>query len=365
VLKSLERFFEERNGFEVVGLAGTGTEAVREVGRPKADLVGMDIRMPEMDGLEATRRIKAGEGAPVVIVFTLENNLAARAGANQAGADDFVPKAPNVYKALGAALRRAHPRARGSVRWSAILPRDEVIMAKNYYLILGITEDASGEEIKAAYRQRAMELHPDRSGRERGPFQEVQEAYSVLGDPERRRRYDRERPRPAATRGRRGRGAEPLVPEPPAAEPFRPVESARGFRELAPLESFETCAPSFEELFERFWSNFEPCGRPKAERLESLTVEVVISPEEARLGSRVRVRIPARARCTACGGRGSVGFYECWRCEGHGALVTEYPVEVSVAPGTRDGDAVRIALTRFGIENSYLTLLFRVSGVGL
>jgi molecular chaperone DnaJ len=237
-------------------------------------------------------------------------------------------------------------------------------MAKNYYLILGITEDASGEDIKAAYRQRALDLHPDRSGMERGPFQEVQEAYSVLGDPERRRQYDRERPRPAATPGGWGRRTEPLARERSPAEPFRPVEPARGFRELSPLESFENYAPSFEELFDRFWGNFEPRGRPKAERLEGLTVEVVISPEEARFGSRVRVRIPARARCTECGGRGAVGFYECWRCEGHGALVTEYPMEVSVPPGTRDGDAVRIPLTRFGIENFYLTLLFRVSGGG-
>ncbi len=123
-------------------------------------------------------------------------------------------------------------------------------------------------------------------------------------------------------------------------------------------------APSFDEVFERFWSNFEPLSRPKAERLESLTMEVVLSLEEARFGSRVRVRVPARTRCAECGGHEAVGFYECWYCEGHGAVMTEYPVEVSVPPGTRDGDAVRIPLTQFGIENFYLTLLFRVSGVG-
>ncbi len=64
-------------------------------------------------------------------------------------------------------------------------------MAKNYYLILGITADATKEDIKAAFRRRAMELHPDRSGLGSGPFQEAQEAYSVLADPDRRRRYDR------------------------------------------------------------------------------------------------------------------------------------------------------------------------------
>ena len=238
------------------------------------------------------------------------------------------------------------------------------VMGKNYYLILGITEDASREDIRAAFRQRAMELHPDRSGMESGPFQDVQEAYSVLGDPERRRRYDREYGVQRARGRRGGRVAEPLVRERGEAEPFRPVQPARGFHELSPLESFETYAPSFGELFERFCSNFESFGHPKAERLESLTMEVVLSPEEARFGSRVRVRIPARVRCTECGGRGSVGFYECWYCEGHGAVTTDYPVEVPVPPGTRDGDAVRIPLTQFGIANFYLTLLFRVSALG-
>ena len=237
-------------------------------------------------------------------------------------------------------------------------------MAKNYYLILGVTADASAEDIKAAFRRRAMELHPDRSGLASGPFQDAQEAYSVLTDPERRQRYDRQRRAVSAPGQRRGAQAEPLVRERRRGEPLRPVEPARSFREMWPLESFETCTPSFDELVERFWSNFEPTSRPKAEGLESLTMEVVLSPGEARFGSRVRVRVPARMTCPECGGHGAVGSYECWSCQGHGALMTEYPLEVRVPGGTRDGDAVRIPLAQFGIENFYLTLLFRVSAVG-
>ncbi len=235
-------------------------------------------------------------------------------------------------------------------------------MAKNYYLILGVTADASYEDIKAAFRRRALELHPDRSGLASGPFQEAQEAYSVLGDPERRSRYDQQY-RDRTGRGRRrGPAPEPLVRERPSAEPFRPVASARSFREISPLESFETYQPSFDELFERFWGNFEPFSRPKAEHLESLTVEVLVSPAEARAGGRVRVWIPARATCGTCGGRGAVGPYECWRCEGHGALTTEYPIDVDYPSGLGDGYALRIPLARFGIGNFYLTLLFRLSG---
>jgi molecular chaperone DnaJ len=233
-------------------------------------------------------------------------------------------------------------------------------MTKNYYLILGVRADASAEDIKAAFRRRAMELHPDRSGLASGPFQDAQEAYSVLGDPERRQRYDRQHRASSAPGQRRSPGPEPLVRERPRGEPLRPVEPARSFREIRPLESFRTYTPSFDELSERFWSNFEPFSRPKAERLESLTMEVVFSPDEARFGSRVRVRVPARTRCAECGGHGAVGFYECWYCKGRGAVMTEYPVDVAVPPGTQDGDVVRIPLTRFGIENFYLTLLFRV-----
>jgi DnaJ-class molecular chaperone len=229
---------------------------------------------------------------------------------------------------------------------------------KNYYVILGIASTASSDEIKAAFRRRALELHPDQSGLTSGPFLEAQEAYATLSDPERRQAYDRQL-RPLHTRT--GRAPEPMVTARPQPEPFRPFEPAGRVRDIS-LDSFENYHPSFDELFDRLWSNFEPVSRPKAEHLESLTVEVVLRPEETRSGGRVRVEIPARATCPTCVGHGRVGGYECWRCAGHGALTTEYPVDVEYPAGIRDGTAMRLPLSRFGIENFYLTLLFRVSG---
>src|SRR5512134_3067787 len=99
-------------------------------------------------------------------------------------------------------------------------------MQKNYYLILGITSDASLDEVKAAFRRRAMELHPDTSGLESGPFLEVQEAYGVLSDPERRRRYDSRTVPIVARRRPWGPAAEPMVRARPQAEPLRPPASA-------------------------------------------------------------------------------------------------------------------------------------------
>lgn len=237
-------------------------------------------------------------------------------------------------------------------------------MRKNYYVILGIAADATLEEVKSAFRRRAMELHPDTSGFESGPFLEVQEAYGVLSNPERRRRYDRQT-HPIVTRRRPwGPAAEPMVRARPQAEPLRAADSANGFREVPLADILAQQSPPFDELYDRLWSNFDSVNRPKSERLESLTVEVVLTDDEARQGGRVQVNIPARATCRACGGSGATGFYECWRCKGHGALTAEYPMLVPYPPGIHDGYAVPIPLNRFGIENLYLTVLFRVSTAG-
>ena len=234
-------------------------------------------------------------------------------------------------------------------------------MRKDYYVILGIASDATLEEVKAAFRRRAMELHPDTSGLESGPFLEAQEAYGVLSDPERRRRYDRRAVSLVTRRRPWGPAAEPMVRARPQAELLRAADSANSFREVPLADIFARQTPSFDQLFARLWSNFDSFSRPKSEGLESLTVEVVLAADEAQLGGRVQVNIPARATCPACGGSGAAGFYECWRCEGHGSLTAEYPILVPYPPGTHDGYAVPIPLNRYGIENLYLTVLFSVS----
>ena len=67
-------------------------------------------------------------------------------------------------------------------------------MAKDYYQILGMPRNASEEEIKKAYRKLAMQYHPDKNpGNEKWAnekFKEINEAYGILGDPEKRRQYD-------------------------------------------------------------------------------------------------------------------------------------------------------------------------------
>lgn len=109
-------------------------------------------------------------------------------------------------------------------------------MQKNYYVILGVGSGATLEEIKSAFRRRALELHPDRAGLGDRPFQELQEAYGVLSDPQRRHNYDARR-QPLAVRPHPcGPPAEPLVNRRVEAEPFsqpdvgRPVPPQKKWR---------------------------------------------------------------------------------------------------------------------------------------
>jgi len=232
-------------------------------------------------------------------------------------------------------------------------------MKKDYYLILRLTPEAVAEEIRSAYRRLAIELHPDLSGFGSDPFLELQEAYSVLSDPMRRAIYDREAQEIPIRRTDAARPTEIVIRRRHSAEPLTSVRPVGGFEEISLLRSFETFHPSFREMFDRLWSNFELVTRPKAERLENLTVDVPLSPRQAFAGGQMRILVPARVICPACSGRGSVGPYQCWRCEGRGALMDEYPVMVSYPAGLQQDYIVHLSLDRFGIENFYLTVRFR------
>jgi molecular chaperone DnaJ len=234
-------------------------------------------------------------------------------------------------------------------------------MRKNYYLILRLAPEATSDQIRSAYRQRTLELHPGRTGFDSDQFLELQEAYDVLSDPAQREIYDREAEEIPIRRLDAMRPPETVVPRRHRAEPLTPAQPSRQSEDISLFRSFETFSPSLDELFARLWSNFELRTRPKAERLESLTVDVPLTPQQAFAGGEVRLMVPARLICSTCGGQGSVEPYECYHCEGHGAVTGEYPVTVSYPSGLRGTYIVRLPLDRFGIQNFYLTVRFRLT----
>lgn len=233
------------------------------------------------------------------------------------------------------------------------------MLRKDYYAILGIPRTASENRIREAYRGLAKRYHPDLAGRAGASrFRDVREAYETLSDPRLRSRYNHELGEEVEVRGaapRTGAGGPRQAPSdaPGPEEPWAdPISLTR---------DFDTLRPSFEALFDRLLHDFTGAGVPKGERLEPLTLEVILSPEEAARGGVLPIDLPVFRHCAACGGRGRDLLHSCPACEGRGVERTELPVRVTVPAGVRDREVIEAGLGSIGISSLYLRLCFRVS----
>jgi len=113
-LDELEHLLAENPETDVVGRAISGEEALEQTTALRPDLVLMDLAMPGMGGLEATRRLKAESGAPRVIMLSLHEHPMYRTAALNAGANGFVQKSklgttllPMIYSLFPAAIEDA------------------------------------------------------------------------------------------------------------------------------------------------------------------------------------------------------------------------------------------------------------------
>lgn len=173
----------------------------------------------------------------------------------------------------------------------------------DYYEILGVSRDASEEEIKKAFKKLALEYHPDRSDHPDAEekFKIISEAYEVLSDEDQRARYDRfgkEGVQGAASRGRGRR-----------RQDFEDLFQGMG---------------GFEDLFSQFFGGAGG-GRSsrRSRRGSDLRMEVELDLEEAAFGCEKEISLNRREKCTECGGSGSQGDDDrkrCSRCEGKGKV---------------------------------------------
>jgi len=219
---------------------------------------------------------------------------------------------------------------------------------KNYYVVLGVSRCASHEGIRAAYYELARRMHPDITGPAgTSRFQEINEAYEVLSDPARRRAHDREY-------DDQDRGTEVPVRRPPPRWPIAPE----------PISLFgqpEQTRPSFDAFHERYLRNFTGRSVPKAERAQSLTLDVALSPVEAFYGCTVPVGVPVFIACPECGGSGEVFPFRCRECAGSGLVEHQRTLHVRVPPRVQPGTILEVALEMFGIRNLYLRLQVSIS----
>lgn len=225
---------------------------------------------------------------------------------------------------------------------------------RDYYEILGVSRDASAEQIKKAYRRLAMKNHPDRNPGDEAAearFKEASEAYEVLSDEEKRAAYDRFGHEGVAGVGAGGGGF------------------GGGFGDI------------FGDIFSDIFGGGMGGGRQRAMRGADLRYDLELELETAIVGDTVTIRIPTleecdhcdgdgaepgsdkircgtcqgtgqvrlqqgflaiQQTCPECRGRGTVINNPCMRCRGEGKRRSHKNLSVKVPPGVDNGDRIRL-----------------------
>ena len=163
-------------------------------------------------------------------------------------------------------------------------------MAKDYYAILGVSKGASQDEIKKAYRKLAVQYHPDKNpGNKQAEekFKEINEAYDVLKDDQKRAAYDRY-----------------------GSDAFQGGGFGAGQSGFSGGFDFASGFSGFSDIFEDIVGGFTGArqARPQAQPGSDIRYDVSISLEEAFKGKKTNVRFTTFVRCDACGGNGSPGL---------------------------------------------------------
>lgn len=195
-------------------------------------------------------------------------------------------------------------------------------MSKDYYKILGVDKNASPDEIKKAFKKAAMEHHPDRPGGNEAKFKEVNEAYQVLGDPEKRKRYD-QFGSDFEQQGGFGQGM--------SWEDF--MRAARGQKGGQGQGGFENFSFDFGgmDLNDIFGDLFGFGGSGRGARRGSgqnrgrdIQIDVQVDFKEAAFGIEKQLSLRKQNKCDVCGGTGAEPgskLEKCPTCRGQGQVV--------------------------------------------
>ena len=202
---------------------------------------------------------------------------------------------------------------------------------KDYYAVLGVKKNASADEIKRAYRRLAKEHHPDLHGEAHKAkagekFKEINEAYEVLSDPEKRAKYDQIGP-----------GWESAHHQRPGPEP--------GPRPRRGAESFSGFSDFFEELFGgagRRGFGVSDAYATEPETGRDIEAELPLTLEDAFAGGDKRISIAVPEVCPACGGAGRRGRGFCPSCGGVGELQRQRSITAHLPKHVGDGVKLRL-----------------------
>ena len=216
---------------------------------------------------------------------------------------------------------------------------------KDYYAILGVPKTSAEKDIKSAYRKLARKWHPDQNPtnakQAEEKFKEIQEAYEVLGDPEKRRKYD--------VLGSDWQNA------------AREAERQRTYRQQADFGNFNfnsgaggagpgAGASGFSDFFDMFFSGIGrrggagPSGfTAQAQRGEDLESTIELSLHDAYEGGKKSITLQVEDICPRCHGTGTDRNRICPQCHGTGRIRETKKFDVTIPRGVRDGQRIRLS----------------------
>lgn len=255
---------------------------------------------------------------------------------------------------------------------------------KNYYSILGVSEDASQEEIKRAYRELAKKYHPDKTRGDKKAeerFKEINEAYGILSDPEKRKKYDQLRKMGAHHFAGQGMSWEDLIRHFDAFQ-----EKAHARDGGGPRFGFGGFGVDIglDDLFSSFFDEGEFFRRSRSGRQagQDIHTEISIPFRKAVEGGPIELTVPQQGTCPTCHGsgaepgstvqtcpvcrgtgmvsesrgafaitrpcvncmgKGKVIEKPCTTCSGTGTVTVARTVKINIPAGIEDGTTLKIA----------------------
>lgn len=234
----------------------------------------------------------------------------------------------------------------------------------DYYTILGVSKNASKEEIKKAYRALAHKYHPDKHGGDEKKFKEINEAYHVLSDDKKRAQYDQ------------------------YGRVFGDWRTHEGFGggSWENVDFGEPGFGGFSDIFEDFFGFGQRSSRRRQKRGSDISIDIEIPFEESIFGVSRKVLLRKTGECkechgsgaetgaaikecqickgsgtvrdqkqtffgsfsmlrecSACLGRGSIPERKCKKCKGEGVDRYEEEITISIPPGIENGEMIRLS----------------------
>jgi len=220
------------------------------------------------------------------------------------------------------------------------------VQYKDYYQVLGVARGAGEGEIKKSFRKLAREYHPDVAKdkkRAEEKFKEINEAYEVLGDPVKRKKYDE--------LGANWQSGAEFRP-PPGWEQSGGARGGRGGGRGREDFEFQFGGTGFSDFFEQMFGGAGRGGAGQrggfptgdvAERGRDIEGDMMVTLEEAMRGSVRSVSVRHNVPCQPCGGSGRSLGRLCATCAGTGQVQKTETCQVKVPAGVTEGQKLRLA----------------------